>query len=664
MTFLFPLYLLGALAIALPVYLHLRRQPPRDQVDFGSLMFLEKTPVPHSKRRVRVEDLLLLFLRCLALLLLALIFGRPFIREKNILSGVGGKDIVVLLDRSASMQREDVWEEAIGAVDQVVGRMGQDDRLALYVFDDAPRPVFNREAWESWPAGERAGRVKGILAGERPGWSGTDLGLALTAAADELSGIGGGVTVVSDTQSGADLEALRAFNWPEDVTVNLAVVGGETGNASLQWIAGDGEPKLRLTNSAVTEVTDFQIGWQGRGERLTVVVPPGQSRVVPAPGRDGDMAGTLVLEGDLCSFDDTLYWAPPGTTHTRVQVLGKGLAEGTPMRLYLGRALQSDPLRTFTTEDVVTDGGRLYFVAGEPEAEEAAVLLRNVRGGAVAVVVLGGAGGGGFLRDLLGEGATVSEARVQDYALLEKIDYNHPIMEVFTVPGSRDFSKIHFWKHRVITLPENTRARVMASFDSGDPAWLEAPVGDGRVVVFAAGWQPGESQLALSSKFVPLLYSTLEFCGVLARDGGNLVSVGESPVLLGSTAVVWPGGESRSYERGAAVVLRQPGLYTFTPQGGQSYVVATNLPPSESDLKPLPPERFENFGIVLADSATGGGRGEGQGNEEEVRASVLESRQKLWRWFVLALLVTLIVETAVAGSRYRNHPTGRGEVIV
>ena len=36
-----------------------------------------------------------------------------------------------------------------------------------------------------------------------------------------------------------------------------------------------------------------------------------------------------------------------------------------------------------------------------------------------------------------------------------------------------------------------------------------------RVIALASGWQPVESQLALSSKFVPLLYSIMEFSGAL-----------------------------------------------------------------------------------------------------------------------------------------------------
>ncbi|HQZ27526.1 MAG TPA: BatA domain-containing protein, partial [Verrucomicrobiales bacterium] len=78
MSFLFPLYLLGAAALAVPILLHLRRRPPTEHLEFSSLMFLEKSP-ERMTRRTRLERWLLLALRCLALLLLAFAFGRPFL---------------------------------------------------------------------------------------------------------------------------------------------------------------------------------------------------------------------------------------------------------------------------------------------------------------------------------------------------------------------------------------------------------------------------------------------------------------------------------------------------------------------------------------------------------------------------------------------------------
>ena len=115
MSFLFPLYLLGAAALAVPILLHLRRRPPKEHIPFSSHMFLEQTPEKLT-RRTRLERWLLLALRCLALLLLALAFGRPFLNtlpEAIVADSLERK--VILIDRSASMKREDLWDQALKA---------------------------------------------------------------------------------------------------------------------------------------------------------------------------------------------------------------------------------------------------------------------------------------------------------------------------------------------------------------------------------------------------------------------------------------------------------------------------------------------------------------------------------------------------------------------
>src|SRR5258708_39885259 len=106
MSFLTPLFMLGALAVALPVVFHLIRRATRERTPFSSLMFLLPTP-PRLTRRSRLEHLLLLALRCLVLCLLALGFARPFIKKamSEDRSSASARRIVVLVDSSASMRR-------------------------------------------------------------------------------------------------------------------------------------------------------------------------------------------------------------------------------------------------------------------------------------------------------------------------------------------------------------------------------------------------------------------------------------------------------------------------------------------------------------------------------------------------------------------------------
>ena len=77
MSFLSPLFLLGAAAILGPFVFHLIRRVTREKVPFSSLMFLQPTP-PRLTRKSRLEHIFLLLLRCLALIFLAMAFARPY----------------------------------------------------------------------------------------------------------------------------------------------------------------------------------------------------------------------------------------------------------------------------------------------------------------------------------------------------------------------------------------------------------------------------------------------------------------------------------------------------------------------------------------------------------------------------------------------------------
>ena len=66
MSFLAPLFLAGALAISLPIVLHLIRRTTRERTLFSSLMFLTASP-PRLVKRNRIEHLLLLLLRCVSI---------------------------------------------------------------------------------------------------------------------------------------------------------------------------------------------------------------------------------------------------------------------------------------------------------------------------------------------------------------------------------------------------------------------------------------------------------------------------------------------------------------------------------------------------------------------------------------------------------------------
>ena len=77
MSFLFPLFLAGAAAAAVPIVLHLLERHTEQRVRFAAVALLKGAPVERTARR-RLRELALLALRAGALVLLAVAFARPF----------------------------------------------------------------------------------------------------------------------------------------------------------------------------------------------------------------------------------------------------------------------------------------------------------------------------------------------------------------------------------------------------------------------------------------------------------------------------------------------------------------------------------------------------------------------------------------------------------
>ncbi|MCH9672508.1 MAG: BatA and WFA domain-containing protein [Gammaproteobacteria bacterium] len=131
-----PLVLFGLAALAVPILIHLVERQTRVGTTFPSLMFLQQMTV-RAKLPKRLRDPVLLFLRCLALLLLVLGFAGPQCAREptaTAASATNARDTVVLLDASYSMSASNRWSEAIGLVKELCTQGESSERFALVIF--------------------------------------------------------------------------------------------------------------------------------------------------------------------------------------------------------------------------------------------------------------------------------------------------------------------------------------------------------------------------------------------------------------------------------------------------------------------------------------------------------------------------------------------------
>ena len=120
---------------------------------FSSLMFLKSTP-PKVTRRRKLEHLWLLLLRCLCLLLLAAGFARPFFSKNNAMTASPdeGRQLILLVDTSASMRRDGVWDKARALAEKYLAQTTPADQVAVLTFN---RPMVVACYWQPFAESEK-----------------------------------------------------------------------------------------------------------------------------------------------------------------------------------------------------------------------------------------------------------------------------------------------------------------------------------------------------------------------------------------------------------------------------------------------------------------------------------------------------------------------------
>lgn len=686
MSWLFPFYLLGAGAILAPILMHLRKKPPQDRIEFSSLMFLDASPRQPVKKR-RLEHWLLLLLRCLVLILLALMFARPWFSAPLANAGTSGEATVILIDQSASMKREDFWPRAVAAAKDAIAGLTPEDRCAVGLFHHKLMPVWTFS--DDTAAETRARRLEiasARLDESEPSWHRTNLGTALIAAADRLTTSDVAIfskrriLVISDFQGGADLDALRSYAWPQDIVVEVRVlsvtdpnnlsiahaqsIADTSDSAAIPTASATAPGKTRLTRFRIENARDatsgdYTLRWADQSIAADGFLPPGVSRIVSSP-----MPETLAqlisatLTGDAHDFDNTVFLPPAQPNVVRVLLLGSDEDVNTTASplFYLQRALQPTP----DLQPVVSTLTNAPFAAQLAEAD-VVVLPGSPMDAAQFDALSEWTQAGGLLITIAGSDSLapllelpdlkITEASVADYQMIAAFDETHPLMAPFRDSRLRDFTKIHFWKYRRLSPTDGFRA--LATFDNGDPAILLRELGSGSILIMTSGWHPADSQLALSTKFIPLLYGWLAGSG-FSMESENEITLGEALTLTANdpTRVTNPSGEVSELAPGDAMIADEPGFYALESQSGANRILAANLAPEESRTSPMELTALSQLGVTLSDSALF------TPSEITVQATLVaserESQQRIWWYLLLALLALLAGETWIANQKPKS----------
>ena len=145
------LFVAGAAAILIPILIHLLNKRKFKIVDWAAMEFLLDAD-KKNRRRIRLENLILLLLRCLAVFLIGMLLARPFI-PTSVTAGLLNAaqfERIVLLDDSLSMQarlgNEAAFEVARKRLSDLAGSLAQDqadNSFTLLLTSQPDRPLFS-----------------------------------------------------------------------------------------------------------------------------------------------------------------------------------------------------------------------------------------------------------------------------------------------------------------------------------------------------------------------------------------------------------------------------------------------------------------------------------------------------------------------------------------
>lgn len=703
MTFLTPAFFLGALALAVPIFIHLTNREKKEVVDFPSLMFLRRIPY-RSVRRQKLRHLFLFALRCLALLLLILAFARPFFDSPTTATAavLGPRDVVLVLDNSYSMGYENRLEVAKQQARSEIDALGPDDRGSLVVFSDRAE-IFSESTSDR-------DELRAMVDSVELSASTTRFGPALKLAkkiVDDSSLERSEVVLVSDFQR-------LGWEGDEDVWLpagtefrNIDVGAPSSSNAAVTSVIlgrdqASGRERLtvsaRVTYTASAESAPLmtQIGIELNGRSLQskpLELAPNSSTTVgfdPTSLPSGVVRGSVRLDDDELAIDNAYHFVLwPG------QSLSVLTLEARSRRsLYVARALALGDRPSFTTDSKLPNQLRAADLAGRDvvvlndvpsvNAGTARLLEEFVSGGGGLVVVLGEASGrnsfAGDAARLLPAPPGPSSDRSRDWGgTLSYLDYGSPVFEIFSAPHSGDFTAAKFFRYRPFESP--VTEGILARFDDGAVALAEKRIGEGRVLVWTSTLDTFWNDLARQPVFLPFIHQLMKHAAgyteanpwhtvgevadldsyldrVDSQSGRERAGKRDYDVIVSAPSeerTIIPETEER-----ALLPLLEQGFYELRRAGTGSgpaavMTLAANLDAAESDLSPLDPEELR-AAVALREMAPSESGDSGRTPAEQ------EGRQGFWWYLLVGAFVLLVAETLLSNRLSRSQTVIPGMV--
>ena len=644
---------LAALGISIPIVLHILNKARPKKVNWAAMELLQKTTQQQSKK-IKLEDWLLMVLRCLTFLLVALAMMRlVFVNSSDLFSGAS-RELILVIDSSYSMnhgQYESRFDLAKKKAMKIVNSLPSGSKISLVTIGDEPEVLIRHKD----PSEISLERYFAALEAKPEGF-GLEVSLSvLDELLNESDSANREVIFLTDAQK-------RSWCENSESTIEKFAELGQKASISLLPLGDESYENLALSDFHMTSGACRSGGFINlsakiinHGESLAtasielfhnsnIVDVTSVSSLQPKEERllrfgvqlesSGPNKFQLSLESDNLEDDNSAYLAIDVPDKLKVlivegsqgagrylelatQLERRGYAEGLICTVSLASLVSAEQIEK---NDVV-----VLADVGDLDEENIKILDEKVRNGAGLLVYAGVNMDAFSAEQIIGRLVTIDwEKRVS-----AEDGRNHQIrvspqsdqlgLELRRLEAEILDCKVNGF-HQVQTAADS---KILLELDNGNPLLFIQEVERGKLAIFTTGADREWSSLPLNPAGPILFHLLLQ--ELSTGDRQKSLRIGESarveirsnrlgaePKLIGpsgevSVPVRQEARESNKYIELLLSKTEIPGFHELQFGDNTDFeVLAANLDAGESDLKPATINElesvFENTGVKILGS--------------------------------------------------------------
>ena len=640
LTLLNPYFLIGIIAVGLPIIAHLISKKSGMKKRFSAIQFLLASQGEYTNLS-KMKDLLMLILRSMIIVVLVIVFSKPSLFSFTSVEEMSVKNLGIIVDNSFSISYgtnfEIVKKKATEIIDSLAN--GSYAMVLPLVQSEIIEPSITEDKYEMknsldktrlsssyadnirkiedaysllQDAPNERNEVVFITDMQKNGWDKINFQREWFVPIDITMGKGLGNYALTDFNIRDHIESLK---------IDVSVSNFSATKANIL-------AKVQVSDNEVNGFFDIE-----PGETLS------KEFILPKDFENkGQIIGRVEISPDMLEIDNYRYFVLPGSGTQRVLVV-----DGDPREIsrasesyYITNALETlselsgfnvvlRDNESFLKEDF--DNYRSIFLANvrdlsQEKAEEISEFLRN---GGTLVIFLGNRVPSNVYNTLL---TKILPADIGD--ILEG-EYNLKSAEIF--PGNEDYEKklVSVKVDKLFELVPREGSLTLLITSNDRPYLIKSEVGKGTVYLFASTADLGWNTLPLSPVFIPTIKSIFDQSNANKSANRNFI-VGNRVVVEipnGSTeaTVINPLGERHKVDKDDPIFVNTqiPGIYEVEQLGNLKYSFSVNIDPEESNLEKIKLDTISS--------------------KKESSPLQLKNLREIWRYFAWALLMLFITES-------------------